>query len=230
MNPNQCARCGGVPISADDCNYATDLAISNNLIDAPAGEWLRSHMFCPSVSMGARGRLYVSDICPLGCFDAETKVLASTATGAMSWTPADAVETNMSLFAMADNSSLESVELQARPLQRIVHGWEEPELYIFHLSNWRVLRVTQHHPMVLANGTIVEAAAVHRGASFLDIEGQPIEVLDITREETDKEVFNFWTASDTQEGHVIVAEGVLVGDLQLQNQLGSETQSIELRR
>jgi hypothetical protein len=101
---------------------------------------------------------------------------------------------------------------------------------VFALSNGARLRVTQHHPMILEDGVIVEAAQVEAGASFIGVGGQAVAVASITRESTKEDVFNFQTVGDTQLGHVIVANGVLVGDLKLQNELAAEQASIELRR
>jgi hypothetical protein len=90
--------------------------------------------------------------------------------------------------------------------------------------------VTQHHPMILASGQIIEASQVDRAMAFVGLDGNPVAIKSITREQAIGDVFNFQTAGDTQLSHVIVAEGILVGDLKLQNELEAEQSSIQLRR
>jgi len=79
------------------------------------------------------------------------------------------------------------------------------------------------------SGKIVEATLVDTRMSFVGLDGRPVAITAITREKAVDEVFNFETTGETQLGHIIVAEGVLVGDLKLQNEVEEEG-SIGLRR
>lgn len=226
-NPSACQRCGG-PIGGDDCDWMIDTAFSANLIDTGARDWLRNNLFCP-VSQALRTGTRLIDICPRGCFAAETSILVAGEDGA-AYIQASALQTSQAVFAVSDESTMEELSVAPRHLKRIVHGPEIPELYVFHLSTGKELKVTLHHPMVLADGTVVKASNVPADASFLDVQGQPVSILEITREKTDKEVFNVWTDSNSLQGHVIVAEGVLTGDLELQENIAHESAMIELRR
>lgn len=229
LNPSSCARCGAVPLSVDDCKWMVDQAYPT-YVDAGAAAWLRLHLFCPVLQQIRNGGSILADICPAGCFAAATQILTLGSTGAPTYTSAEAMAADTRVLALSNDSTMQAFALEPRGLRRIVHGPEEPDLYVFHLENGRALRLTSHHAVVLADGTVVEAEDVASGASFVDSEGTPVAVVHITREHTDSEVFNLWTESDAVQGHIIVAEGVLVGDLQLQNDIGGETASIELRR
>ena len=66
--------------------------------------------------------------------------------------------------------------------------------------------------------------------SFVRLDGQPVKVTAIAREKPTADVFNFETAGATHMSHIIVAEGVLVGDLKIQDELADEEGSIALRR
>lgn len=224
--PGVCQRCGS-PLTREDCDWSNSFAINNNLIDSAALNWLIANDFC-AIPLPPRLNSIV-DVCPPGCFAAETNILVAGETGAV-YIPASSLQTNQSVFAIADESTMEELWVAPRHLKRIVHGGEIPELYVFHLSNGKALKVTQHHPMVLGDGTVVRASTVPADALFLDVDGLPVSILEITREKTDKEVFNVWTDSDSLQGHVIVAEGVLTGDLELQGDVGREGAMIELRR
>jgi hypothetical protein len=144
---------------------------------------------------------------------------------------AASVTPNSPLMSMADDANLGGdVSLASQSVKRIAMGPEDPKLFVFTLANGHTLRVTQHHPMVLDDGTVIEARKVTKKMSFVGLDGQPVAVTKITREKTTADVFNFDTGSETQLGHIIIAEGVLVGDLKIQNELEDEQGSIELRR
>ncbi len=66
--------------------------------------------------------------------------------------------------------------------------------------------------------------------SFVGIDGESVAITSITRENAIDDVFGFQTAGETQLSHIIAAEGVLVGDLKLQNELALEDGSIAIRR
>jgi len=216
------AICGSLNTSARSLNYINDSAVT----------WLTANGYCAVVydMMDGNGTR-LQGVCRPGCFAEDTQIMTGfNDDGSACNAPAAAITELDTLLSMADESNLVGVELVSRSIRTPVHGPETPALFVFALGNGSTLRVTQHHPMVLANGLIVEAAQVKHGAAFVGIDGKPVAVTSISREQTTGDVYNFETASDTQLGHIIVAEGVLVGDLKLQNDLASEQTSIELRR
>jgi hypothetical protein len=172
----------------------------------------------------------ILDFCPRGCFGAQTQILSSFRGGRAQYVAAASVAPGSSLMSMSDSASVGDVLLSSRSVKRITMGPEDADLFVFALSNGRTLRVTQHHPMVLDDGTLIQASRVGPGMSFVGLDGQSVAVTAITRETPTADVFNFDTGSDTELGHIIVAEGVLVGDLKIQLQLEDEQGSIELRR
>lgn len=222
-------RCSGA-LPQDICFGMIDSAFAIGLLTSDAVTWLRNNGFCPVHFDAGEGDL-IYDFCPMGCFAADTRILTGIpGDGKASYTSAARITPQGTLVAMSDEASLRDVALTSLPIDRVVYGPEEPQLFVFELASGATLRVTQHHPMVLDNGKIVEAAEVDLGMSFVGIDGKPVAITSITREKAIDNVFNFQTAGDTQLGHVIVAEGVLVGDLKLQNELAAEQGSIALRR
>jgi hypothetical protein len=207
-----------------------DEALFHDLLTMDGYSFLKNNNFCPIVlSMNGNRRIY--DFCPMGCFAADTQILGSvTGDTEASYAPASMFNLQSTLMSMTDEASLNAVTLTTRPVERFVHGPEEPPLFVFKLTNGSTLRVTQHHPMVLHNGQIIEAAKVDEHMTFVGVDGKRVAITSITREKAIGDVFNFQTAGDTQLSHIIVAEGVLVGDLKLQNDLAYEQQSINLRR
>jgi len=230
-------RCGsGIPPST--CIIMQSTAWNAGLLTADGLTWLQTNGYCPvHYDVGDGNGDLIYSICPQGCFAGDTQILTDdTSYGKSGYTSASTLASMFtlpkapSLMTMSDEASLREVTLTTRPLERFVYGPEEPSLFVFMLANGSTLRVTQHHPMVLSNGKIVEAAQVSEHASFVGIDGRRVAITSITREKTFDDVFNFETAGDTLLGHIIVAEGVLVGDLKLQNELENEQKSIQLRR
>jgi hypothetical protein len=223
-------RCA-TAIDPTSCDNLNAMAWSSGFLTPDGLSYLQQIGFCaiPAPFPLPPGIL---DFCPRGCFAADTQILTGgkSATGTNDYVAASSVAPNSSVMTMADDASVGDVSLARHAVKRIVLGPEDLDLFVFALSNGRALRVTQHHPMVLDDGSIIEARKVSPGMSFVGVDGEVVAVNAITRETPTADVFNFVTGSDTLLGHIIVAEGVLVGDLKIQNDLESEQAAIELRR
>lgn len=229
VNRDVSQRCAfAVPEGVCDNFNAT--AYNSSLLTWDGYIRLMESGFCAmTADMGAGLQIY--DFCPRGCFAADSRLLTGiTASGAASYATADSVRPHSTLMSMSDDATLDALALAPQVVKRMVYGPEEQDLFVFALANGSTLRVTQHHPMVLDNGKIVEAGDVDIQMSFVGLDGRPVAITAITRERTFDDVFNFETSSKNQLGHILVAEGVLVGDLKLQNELADEEGSIGLRR
>jgi hypothetical protein len=219
-------------ISQELCPVLNNEVHDAGAITDQALVWLTQNNRCAVAYDALDGRGYhVQAVCRPGCFAEDTQILtASNQHGLTASKSAARVTVKDALIAMADDASVNDVKLVARTIDVPTHGPEIPALFVFTLSNGAKLRVTEHHPMVLADGSLVRASNVKPKALFMGIDGAAVRVVSIERELTTGEVYGFETKSDTQIGHVIVAEGVLVGDLQLQDKLQIELNGIEARR
>lgn len=226
-------------ISATQCSNFQQTAFKDGLVTSDGLTWLQANAYCPIVvDIGSGPEIF--SICPQGCFASDTQLLTSgTGNSKSGFTTASALGTKMlsasaapsaTLMSMADDASIHGIGLTTRSVDRFVTGPETVPLFVFTLANGSTLRVTQHHPMVLHSGKIIEAAQVKPNEAFVDVNGRRVGINSITRAMTSDDVFNFQTVGDTDLSHVIVAEGVLVGDLKLQNELEFEQTSIQLRR
>jgi hypothetical protein len=212
------------------CAFLNNTALSQGLVTQGGFDFLGGVHFCAIVQdMGQGYRIF--DFCPEGCFAADTLILSSvTSVRGASYMPAASVMPESPLLSLADDASIENVFLAPQSAKRIVKGPEDAELFVFTLANGRTLRVTMHHPMVLDSGQIIEARQVEPKMSFVGLDGRSVAITTITREKPTADVFNFETSGDTQMSHIIVAEGVLVGDLKIQNELSDEQGAIDIRR
>jgi hypothetical protein len=212
------------------CNTLNTRALTAGLLTADGYNELTAIRFC-AISGDFGVGLQIYDFCPAGCFAADTQIARSVALdGSIDYVKAASVAPRSSMVSMADEASISDVSLMTQSVKRTVAGPEDAQLFVFALANGHTLRVTQHHPMVLDNGKIVQASDVVAAMSFVGLDGQSVAIKSITREQPTADVFNFDTGSDSQLGHIIVAEGVLVGDVKIQNDLESEQTSIDLRR
>lgn len=222
-------RCAA-PINPTVCGFLNNTAFNEGLVTQAGFNYLGTHGFCAMVNnFGAGDVIY--DFCPQGCFAADTQVLTGLALdGRQSYAAASSVRPHGHLMTLTDDASVANVLLAPQQVLRTVFGPESSPLFVFTLSNGETLRVTEHHPMVLTTGKVVEAGKVDTRSAFVGLDGAPVTITAITREKAVADVFNFETAGTTQLGHILVAEGVLVGDLKLQNELANEDAAIGLRR
>ncbi|WP_299004063.1 Hint domain-containing protein [uncultured Shewanella sp.] len=227
QNSDITGRCTG-PISATECKVELDYALDNRLITASAYSWGLANGYYPVIDRNNN----IGVICKCGCFESTTNIsVFSAAAGAHIEMAASEVNKSHQLVALSSTSSLSSLLVEDFPIKAIAKGKEQLPLYVFELADGTQLKVTQHHGMLLSTGEMVAAKDVTETDSFISAMTQePVEIVNIGREETFNEVYNFETNGIDDVNHIIVAEGVYVGDLAWQNQLASELGQINLRQ
>ncbi len=217
-------RC--IELSAEKCaTYNKNAYYTTKVLSYSAYNWLETNGFC-AIAIGDE----LTAICPKGCFEGATELMTLTPEGLEGTTLARDISELDTLAGLTSSSSLTKPELTSRSIRHITQGPEASPLYVFSLENGRELAVTQHHGMVLADGRVIEAQDVESGDLFVDIDGNNIKVQEISRRYTDEDVYNFRVNANDAQGHIIVAEGILVGDLSWQNELVAEMASIRLRK
>lgn len=222
----QSGRCPS-EVSQVACAALINNAARAGLLTPDAISYLGSSGYCPILRPTGTGLL---GFCPMGCFASDTQILTALNAGAPSYVPVSQVLPDGTVLSTSDDATMDDVALVSRSVGRVVSGPETLPLIVLALSNGATLRVTTHHPMVLDTGVIVEAQAIVPGARFMGVNGRRVNVVAVGKEATTQNVYNFETTGATQLSHVVVAEGVLIGDLKLQNELAVEENVIELRR
>ncbi len=208
------------------CNGELDYAYNIGLITLEAYNWGRANGYYPVIDRNN----VIQAVCKCGCFESNTLILTEGADGSPVWLKAKDIMTDMSLFSLDEASALSQPVMSMKPIKARTHGEEGPALYVFKLDNGRKLKVTQNHGMLLSDGRVVEARTLDVGAEFVDLEGKIVRVVDLDFKFTKGEVYNFEVDAADDSGHIIAAEGVLVGDLAWQNQLSKEIGSIVVRK
>lgn len=217
------ARCNG-GLDKDKCERYNKLALSEGAINKAGLAWLRKNGECAMPVMGE-----IQMVCPRGCFEASTSISIIEQTGETVEKPISSLSSDDRPLGLAVGSSLDQPELEGKTIEKMVAGEERKPLFKFTLSNGGELQVTTHHPMVTSDGAVIEAQYVRTGDTFLSMRGEPIQVDLIEHVTSDEPVYNFSVEGKNPLQHVVVAEGVLVGDLTLQNELAAEEEAIEIR-
>lgn len=218
-------RCSGA-ISAAQCQEELAYGLSINLITLEAYNWGLANGYYPVIDRNN----VIGAICKCGCFEANSLILTQDEQGTTAWVPAKDIKTSTTLFALNEAATLSQPTFDVKSIKAATRGEEKPALYAFELDNGRTLKVTQNHGMLLSNGRVVEARTLGVGAEFVALDGSTVRVRDLRFEHTAEDVYNFEVNAQGSAGHIIAAEGVLVGDLAWQNQLSRELGSIAVRR
>ncbi len=221
-------RCVGDPISFAECKVELDYALEENLITRRAHEWGVKNGFYPVINR----RNEVRAICKCGCFEADTTISTfSLGSGGIELVAAKDVTGDHRLVALEGDTDLDTLSTTDFAIKTLTKGDEEKALYVFEMADGRVLKVTQFHGMLLADGMMVAAKDVAVGSAFIDANSKvAVEVTAISREATDQPVYNFETETSDKASHIIIAEDFFVGDLIWQNQLSSELGEVLLRQ
>ncbi|WP_245919022.1 Hint domain-containing protein [Melittangium boletus] len=222
---DQAGRCVG-GISYNECKEELDWGLSQNLITAETYYWGLNNGYYPVIDRHNT----IGAVCKCGCFEANSLILTQNKQGVSAWVPAKQITSETSLFSLNEEATLSRPSFNAKSIKVSTKGEEKPALFVFELSNGHSLKVTQNHGMLLSDGRVVEARSLSAGAEFVALDGSLVRVNNLRFEYTTEDVHNFEVDAQDLAGHIIAAEGVLVGDLAWQNQLSRELGSIAVRR
>ena len=216
-------------IGARDINYCNgelDYALSKNLITKDAYNWGKTNEFYPVVNR----RDVVEAICKCGCFDGETQILLSGLEGE-TLAAIKTITKGQDVMALSSEATLTDLSLDTFQIETVTQGPEENDMYVFTMENGAVLKLTRHHGVLLSTGEMIAAMDVDTSHKMLLAEdGSEVAVTKITREKPKGDVYNIDTDGDDNLNHIIVAEGILVGDVAWQNGLAAELGSIQIRQ
>ena len=104
-------------------------------------------------------------------------------------------------------------------------GPEEDLLVSFEMENSKTLKVTKTHPILVLRETkeiMLRADEIKLSDLLLNNWGGTVGIVKITREVSQSDVINFDTKAESLAGHIVLAEGVQVGDNFWQSKLEVE--------
>lgn len=221
-------RCPNAAFDATRCEAIRADALKVGCINEAVYNQLRAENRFPACVMSTQ----VGD-CPCGCFAMDTVIdVISRRDGKsgemMAWLLFDNWE-QFGVAALQDDARLSDIRLTARDIKQATVGKENVPIVVLTLSNGRTLRLTEKHPVMKHTGEMFTAREVTRGTRVLDRDGHPVTITNVKRQREEGNVYNFETNGSTLASHIIVAEGVLVGDLAWQNALEEELGGVAIR-
>jgi len=208
-------RCNNEELTQGECEEDRRDAIAGNCVTQQELQEIISYNGCPVCKKGR-----YKGWCAVGCFVRGTKLLVlDSVADALVWTPVENIVQNHSRYHMialdrsATRSNLEFVDL---PIRFTVVGPELKPLVIIKTENQRTLGLSSEHAVVLSNGNLIRAELLRVGDSLISSDGSVDVIVEIARPNTDDDVFNLAVETEFEQSHLILAEGLLVGDQYLQ--------------
>ncbi len=231
---NNRVRCSDKPYPPEECQEDRDAALKSGCIDGDDLRKLVEYGGCPLCDRRNEYRGW----CAAGCFVRGTKILVlDIETDSQIWIPIEDViarQSQYKIVGLKKGVTVSSLEFAAYPIRLSTVGPEHeplvvPEhepLVVIKTENQRTLGITKTHRIMLASGMLVPAEMLNKGDQIVAEDGSVDTISEISNPLTDDDVFNLSVETDDIESHLILAEGLLVGDQYLQSLNGSNIQLI----
>jgi len=229
--PNQ-NRCGDNQIPVADCPAYQNLAFfTDHCINGTEYSYSQVHSLAPLCSQ-INPTVYIG-FCYCGCLERSTGIfIQDPKSGRNSTERIDQITVgSVSVHALTEDATLSRVRYEPRAIEARTAGAENKPLVVVHTADGAVLAATELHAILLSTGAMVAAKDLEVGQSMVRQDGSFSIIASITRESTKDDVFNVLTnAGLSHKGHMIVANGLIVGDLMWQNTLAKDLNSIIVRQ
>lgn len=231
-NEREPVRCEFYQVPEPECPAARATAVASGCIDEIERQILEDKKLVPACVVRGSGFLFAGS-CMCGCFEPNS-LIAVFNTRELQSGFAKAGEIpfktdHLQLLTLKEGATLDSLQYQSLPVKMSTRGKEHAPLVVLHLGNGRKLKITEKHPVLLGTGEMVKAVELKAGEQLVAADGSAVTLKEVTREEFKGEVVNFSTTADAKESHILVAEGILVGDLAWQNELAYELEAVRVR-
>ncbi len=227
LSKRDLSRCSGA-VAREKCERFLNRALIDQKISSKSHKWGWNNNYYPVLDMDGE----IAAVCACGCFEANTRILVSFEDDPdYAWMKIRDMDGSSQVAALSADATLESLDLMTFGLSKFIHGPEETPLHVFHLSNGKVLKLTQNHGVLVSDGRMIAAKDVTVSDKLLSVhDGKEVSIQEITRENTTEDVYNFEVKGTSNLDHIVGAEGVFVGDLAWQNNLASELGEIQVRK
>lgn len=140
-----------------------------------------------------------------GCFARDTKIKTST-------------RGEVAIDLLMPNEALALADGRSAKIKRIVAGPEKLPLVVFETVSGQKIRVTSTHPMQTDKG-IKGAEDISIGDQLKLENGSFVALKKVTRQAYSDQVYNVELEGSQEADHLVIANGLVSGDLYLQNNL-----------
>lgn len=229
--PNQ-NRCGDQQIPAADCPAYQNLAyFTDHCINGTEYSYSQVHSIAPLCSQ-ISPTTYIG-FCYCGCLERSTGIFVQEPKSGRNLVQRidEITVGTVAVHALTEDATLSRVRYEPRGVEARTAGSENKPLVVLHLTDGAVLAATELHAILLSTGVMVAAKDLEVGQRMVHQDGSFSTIGSITREPTKDDVFNVLTnAGLSHKGHMIVANGLIVGDLMWQNTLVKDLNSVIVRQ
>lgn len=161
--------------------------------------------------------------CPCGCFAPGTAIrvrspesgevmpIEELVAGVMNRQP-------VSVVSLDESARVNSIALRSLEIRNVSVGPEKSPMVDIRTEKSQIA-LTSLHPVLLADGTIARAESLTPGQSLLSSTGIPEKITSVGRSFHQGLVYNLNVESNVDAEHVVIANGLLMGDLYLQGNL-----------
>jgi len=208
----------GLTMPEDKCETHRKTYVKLGCYPQEFADFTKTHH---KVVMCAGAGPFIMAVCGCGCFPFDTKLLVfNRKTLKTEWVEIGILyqnQENYGVFHIATTTNhIEAPELAISYNNEYTVGYDvEKTLYTFDLETGKRLSVTKNHAMLKANGQIVPAKSLTENDALIDTHGKRVEINQITVKTEKMDIYNI-TLKDVPDqhpiGHLIFAEGLVVGD------------------
>lgn len=132
-------------------------------------------------------------------------------------TPVSTVTTLM------DRMTLAGATLGERSIRKLISTPYDRPILIFHLSSGEVLEVTDNHPMVVADGRVVQAQDVQADEALLRADGDVSPVERIEQRPYSGQVWTVRPDSERKNENIMLVKGLMTGTSYFTERWAAET-------
>jgi hypothetical protein len=223
-------RCMKKPVSQPACAVSQQRAKNTNKINLEEYATLVKENLYPTFDSDGD----LAGVCSCGCFSRGTRLAVTDTSGIETeWKPIDtltATSPRFSIWTLAGDSTISEMRFSLGGLKRTTKGQETSPLIFVTTKNNLHIGLTQEHAVLLASGEMVPAEALKVGDLLVNQHGGAERIDKIEHRAISDDVFNILTDGDSRLSHLILAEGLVVGDLAWQNSLALELYAVAVRQ
>lgn len=229
-------RCGDNQIPVAECPDYQEYAWNGGAgcINVTEYNYAKANSIAPMCGLTNRTR-YIG-WCRCGCFERSTRIYVhDVASATAKWVPVDSLpnqESKLGIYTLAADATLQNPSWTVHSMLDTTVGPEEKPLVYVRTEGGSVLGLTEQHAVLLSTGHMVRAVELTPDSVLVKMNGDLERIVELWRAPTADPVFNMLTdaAVENKTGHLVFAEGIIVGDIYWQNIIDDELRQTEIRR
>ena len=223
-------RCKRTGINQQKCSVMQEKALKSNCINLEEYRTLKERNEAPYCDEEAD----LISWCSCGCFDPDTRIFVEgLESGEKDWRPISDIVKDIHSYwtwSLAEEFQFSNLVYKKNKIEKFTSGPEVNPLVYIHTEAGNKLGITGDHAVLLASGEMVPANSLKVGDRLVNTEGSFIKIETIEHKVLNKDVLNILVNDKNHKGHIIFAEGLLVGDLAWQNSLEGELNAVLIRQ